>query len=124
MGLGIGSDDLNEIPAEILRPSGADTETAEALAYVSDNIIDPESGVIVSEVKREGIFFRVELRLSTGQTLTFYLTKENGEFKPASMDVDTDIDDGRIFCPGVGCRQQNAKQPSGQKAKRSRCALY
>ncbi len=87
LGLGISDSDLAAVPIVASDTVTSDADLEGVKAYIAEDILGPDSKVKIKDVGREGEFYRVTLTLSGGQALVFYLAKNDGNYKPAVMDM-------------------------------------
>lgn len=88
LGLGITNSDLIKIPVVDSDTAATSEDLAGTRAYVVNNILGEDSSVNIESIIKEGDFYRVTLKLSSGQPLIFYLAKDSGEYKPAVINME------------------------------------
>lgn len=65
----------------------ADEAKAKALSFINNNLVEKGSEVTVDSVTEENGLYKVVVKLSSGQTVDSYITKDGTKFFPQVMDV-------------------------------------
>ncbi|MBN1325852.1 hypothetical protein JW977_02625 [Candidatus Falkowbacteria bacterium] len=64
-----------------------DEAQAKALSFINNNLVEPGSEVTIDSVTEENGLYKVVVKLSSGQTVDSFITKDGTKFFPQVMDI-------------------------------------